>query len=413
MDGSRTAPTPTSVGFDLREYEDLKFELSAILRSVGRHMASQGRADAGGLRDLFGRLAEDRFNLTVVGRFSRGKTSLMNAILGMDRLPTGVVPLTSVVTLVAYGSEEKAVLHYQGTRLFMDVPLEQLIDYITERGNPGNRRGIRVAEVQLPAEFLRRGFTFVDTPGIGSSIVANTRTTESFLPEADALILVTSHDSPLAEEEAGLLARARIAGQRVFVVVNKQDTVDEAARAEGLAHVRDELARLGGEAPVAVFSVSSHDGLAAKQARDGAALEASGLPALETALVDFIINDRHRAFLRGMCDRIDALLAEPAPNELAGRLAALRARIETTPVRTTQPLAPPTAPLPALPPHCELCSHLIETVFQFFARYQSELYANRQTQEDLAAAAGSAGRMRASSRPLPPPARRQPAWPRC
>jgi len=50
----------------------------------------------------------------------------MNAILGMDRLPTGVVSLTSVVTLVAYGREDKAVLHYRGTRLFMDIPLERL-----------------------------------------------------------------------------------------------------------------------------------------------------------------------------------------------------------------------------------------------------------------------------------------------
>jgi len=37
--------------------------------------------------------AEDRFNLVVVGRLSRGKTSLMNAIMGTDRLPTGMVPL--------------------------------------------------------------------------------------------------------------------------------------------------------------------------------------------------------------------------------------------------------------------------------------------------------------------------------
>ncbi|MEO8716481.1 MAG: hypothetical protein ABI369_15865 [Acetobacteraceae bacterium] len=217
-----------------------------------------------------------------------------------------------------------------------------------------------------------------------------TRTTESFLPEADALILVTSHDSPLAEEKARLLARAKDSGQRMFVVVNKQDLVDADARAEGLAHVRDALARLGGDAP-AVFSVSSRDGLAAKQSGDAVALEASGLPALETALIDFLVNERHRAFLLGMCDRIEALLAEPAPNEFAGRIAALRARIATAPVRPVRPARPiarPAIPLSPLLPRCELCSRLIETVFQFFARYQSELYANRQVQDDLAKRGG-------------------------
>jgi predicted GTPase len=61
-------------------------------------------------RDLFARLAEDRFNLAVVGRFSRGKSSLMNAILGSERLRTGVVPLTSVITTVTYGSQERMTL---------------------------------------------------------------------------------------------------------------------------------------------------------------------------------------------------------------------------------------------------------------------------------------------------------------
>ena len=62
------------------------------------------------VRDLFSRLAEDRFNLVVVGRFSRGKTSLMNAVLGADRLPTGIRPITSVIRTVTYGSTEKS--HY-------------------------------------------------------------------------------------------------------------------------------------------------------------------------------------------------------------------------------------------------------------------------------------------------------------
>ena len=67
------------------------------------------------------RLAEDRFNLVVVGRFSRGKSSLMNAILGRYRLPTGVVPLTSVITTVTYGSEERVTLHFRGSGLIEDI----------------------------------------------------------------------------------------------------------------------------------------------------------------------------------------------------------------------------------------------------------------------------------------------------
>jgi predicted GTPase len=100
---------------DLREYERAKFELAEILRSLATLCKDRPHEEQGRLRELFARLAEDRFNLVVVGRFSRGKTSLMNAILGTDRLPTGIVPLTSVITTVAYGSKEQVIISYPKT----------------------------------------------------------------------------------------------------------------------------------------------------------------------------------------------------------------------------------------------------------------------------------------------------------
>ena len=227
---------------DLREYEQHKFAIADLLRQMALAAPDKQR-----WRDqataLFTRLAEDRFNLVLIGRFSRGKTSLMNAILGMDRLPTGIIPLTSVITSVAYGSVERVRLRF--TKSFMDqeVPLASLPQYVTQQGNPGNAKGIKEAEVQLPAEFLRRGFYFVDTPGLGSAIEENTRTTESYLPEADAFLLVTSFDSPLPEEEMRFFREVSSSSRRVFVVLNKQDTVNDQERSEALDYVRRQTRR--------------------------------------------------------------------------------------------------------------------------------------------------------------------------
>jgi type IV secretory pathway ATPase VirB11/archaellum biosynthesis ATPase len=74
---------------DLRSYEQDKFAIADILRSASLLVPSQNRGREERSEELLARLAEDRFNLVVVGRFSRGKTSLMNAILATDRLPTG------------------------------------------------------------------------------------------------------------------------------------------------------------------------------------------------------------------------------------------------------------------------------------------------------------------------------------
>jgi len=50
------------------------------------------------------RLAADRFQLAVAGQFSRGKSTLMNALPGAAYLPVGALAMTSVVTTVRYGS---------------------------------------------------------------------------------------------------------------------------------------------------------------------------------------------------------------------------------------------------------------------------------------------------------------------
>jgi hypothetical protein len=73
---------------DLRRYEQEKFAIAETLRSVSALAPRDRRELEDRIHELLAWLAEDRFNLLVVGRFSRGKTSLMNAILATDRLPT-------------------------------------------------------------------------------------------------------------------------------------------------------------------------------------------------------------------------------------------------------------------------------------------------------------------------------------
>lgn len=365
---------------DLTQYETLKFQLAGVLRGVRQSYSRARQQEPPIVRDLFARLAADRLTIAMVGRFSRGKTSLMNAVLATDLLPVGVVPITSVITLVSYGSAPKVVLHYQNTNLYADIPISELPAHITEQGNPGNRQGISVAEVQIPADFLRHGFTFVDTPGLGSAIRANTRTTEAFLPEVDAIVLVSSHDSPLSEEEARILEAALQAGRPLFIVLNKHDMVDTRTRAATVAHVEELVASLRKDAPVAVFSVSATQGLAAKLGGNAVLLRESGLPALETALVDFLLTQRHNVFLRGMYARIAPLLCDPVGPDCARQLETIREQVSVLPAPLPPPVEPSVAPLL---PGCEICAAVNQASFDFLAHYQATLYADTVAQDDL------------------------------
>lgn len=382
---------------DLSAYERSKFELAEVLRSASALLPNEEHERHQRIRDLQARLAEDRFNLVVVGRFSRGKTSLMNAVIGSDRLPTGIVPLTSVITTVTYGSKEQVVLEYQDRGLRSQIALGALPDYITQAGNPGNTKKIKVAEVHLPSEILRRGFFFVDTPGLGSPIQENTKTTESFLPEADAFILVTGYESPLSEDEARFLRGVSNSARRIFVVLNKQDTVDAKDREQAISYVQDQLHSLFGQDIPAIFSISARNGLEAKQKQDPKLLEASGVQRLEDELVQFLLAEKNNEFMLQMCNRVADLIIDLGQS---AELAHLLQQVNTlkihlsegkpdahryTPVKESA-VAATSASLKFRP--CEICEHIQRQSFSFLSHYQYELSTSPKVQRDHAERGG-------------------------
>ena len=382
---------------DLRDYERHKFVIADILRQMAP-AASDRQQWLEHSTALFTRLAEDRFNLVLVGRFSRGKSSLVNAILGTDSLPTGIVPLTSVITSVGYGSVERVKLRFARNFMDQEVPLSTLKSYVTQEENPGNVKGILEAEVQLPSEFLRRGFHFVDTPGLGSAIEENTRTTESYLPEADAFLLVTSFDSPLSAEEMQFFRAASSSSRRVFVVLNKQDVVGERQRSDALEFVRRQLAAMFSRDAPKVFAVSALQALAAKQSRDPAGLEASGIAALEQDLVSFLLTEKRSQFLLRMCDRaIDlarGLPQSPRKLEFASQISAVARQIaDDTPFTTdgdqdiasaSMDRAPGLGPLRP----CEVCASASAALWEHQRRFPYEIVIDPAAQTELASRGG-------------------------
>jgi small GTP-binding protein len=352
------------VATDLATYEQQKFRLAKVLRAAALLVPSDEPALRERARELFARLASDRFNVVVLGRFNRGKTSLMNAIVGTDRLPTGVVPVTSAITTVAYGSEERVFLRYEGERIPQEIRLDSLPDYISQRTNPGNIRNVKTVEVYLPAEILRRGLFLVDTPGLGSAVAANTRTTEQFFPEADAVLLVTSYESPLSDEEVRLLERAASSGRSMFVALNKQDTVSAVERAEILAYVEERLGTIFATQAPPLFPVSARDGLAGKLEKRADLVEASGVPNLEAALLRFLLAEKERTIIALAAERVvDLIQLLPSCPETLVLLAELR---DAPPGEEVACKAASSLQVK----RCEACERVGNVMFDFFRRHQ-------------------------------------------
>jgi Dynamin family len=107
----------------------------------------------------------------------------------LDELPTGVVPLTSIVTTIARGDADRLRVYFADGRE-EERPLDELAEYVTEARNPTNRLGVELARVELGHDLLRAGVELVDTPGIGSIHSHNTEVARAFLPRVDAALCV-------------------------------------------------------------------------------------------------------------------------------------------------------------------------------------------------------------------------------
>ena len=202
---------------ELQSLGELAVELAEAARVEDPDMAA--RAERVGKR-----LGEGRFHVMVVGEFKRGKSTLVNALLGVEVLPTGVLPLTAVMTEVVHGQAGATVAGLDGTRV--DVGLDDVARFVTEAGNPGNERGVDRVEVRVPAPLLSTGLVLVDTPGLGSIHLHNTEVGRASLLEADGAIVLLSADEPLSDEERQLLDTLAQRRARTFVVVNKADHLE-------------------------------------------------------------------------------------------------------------------------------------------------------------------------------------------
>ena len=277
--------------------------VEAVAALIGQALACQleppdaQAATRDRLRDLAARLAAARLQVAVVGQFKRGKSSLLNALLGIPVLPMGVVPLTAITTVLSAGPpllrlEFLDGKHIERLSADLDGLRAGLATLVTEEGNPANLFGLRQVEARLLAPLLARGVVLLDTPGIGSTLRHNTEAALAALPECDLALFVVSPDPPITEAELAYLAQVRAAAARVVVVLNKVDTQEPEECAETLRFLRRVLTEQAGlPAETEIFPVSARTALRAREQGDPVALAASGVATLEQGLLALLATE--------------------------------------------------------------------------------------------------------------------------
>ena len=278
--------------------------LAGILSAGQKYLAALGPGYlvyAEQLAGLEQRLGEGRFHLAVLGQVKRGKSTLINALLGEDVLPSSVVPLTAIPTFIRYGKEKGIRVRYSDRRpddvfTAKTAPdLNRLLRAIvTEEENPENRKGVRDVELYHPAAILC-DVVLIDTPGIGSTYRHNTEATMNFLPQCDAALFLVSADPPITEVEVAFLKEIKNRVAKLFFVLNKVDYLNDAERATALVFYRTVLARDAGIDPdTRIFPVSARKGLTAGASGTSPAWQESGLADVFDHLIAFLACEKNR-----------------------------------------------------------------------------------------------------------------------
>jgi GTP-binding protein EngB required for normal cell division len=215
--------------------------LPAALDELAVLGTGQDREQIAALR---ARLDAARLRVLVAGEAKRGKSTLINALLGRAVLPAGVTPLTTVATTVRYGDDPHAEVRFADGHEEKQ-PLTVLPDLVTERGNPGNRRHVAAVTVYLDAPVLAGGVELVDTPGTGSVFAWDTAAAHEALETMDAAVFVLTADPPVSAAERDLYAKITGLSVATFTVLNKADHLDAAGLTEAAEFTRQVLAQVG------------------------------------------------------------------------------------------------------------------------------------------------------------------------
>lgn len=194
---------------------------------------------------------EDSATVLFCGEFKRGKSSLVNAIIGTELCPTDIGIATSVVTTIKYGAVKKAVRYYGNLLENADSLKSEEIEWEDiDKYTMGDVLEIDntiLVELSYPSPFLKNGITIIDTPGIGGLDPRHAILTHMALPKADVIVFVTDAGEPLTQSELEFYeSKVLSCGKRNVVLVNKSDILTADTLATHVSNTKLQLAKLGG-----------------------------------------------------------------------------------------------------------------------------------------------------------------------
>lgn len=258
--------------------------------------------------DIISRTNDKIFKLLVMGRFSSGKSSFINVLLGEKLLPEKALPTTALITEIYYGEKKKVIMYPKpgqwkgGDEPFeIKAELSEIKKYSTIDSSAGlnTKEANRVQSVFKkmvvfwPLDILKEGVVIIDSPGIDDPY-SNDYIVEQYVPQADAILFCINGTNPYNALDRRTLESLNSRGfSNPIIVTTYFDHIQQDGNESEKAFLDDTQKLYSSHTTKdCCHYVNSRQGILAKQNSDHKAYVESGYSELESFLSRYLTENR-------------------------------------------------------------------------------------------------------------------------
>lgn len=232
-------------GFGYIGYQQMITDIASSLEDTAEVMTLlELNNQAQKARDTSKRMKAHVFSVGIMGEFKRGKSTVINALLGEKIAPADVVPASATLNRITYGPVPRATILYKDGHC-EEVPVDKIADYVTKISESAAATAelVEQAVVEYPCQFCQNNVEIIDTPGLNDDDRMDA-ISEAVIPTLDAVVLVLSASSPFSKSEAEFVRNKLMTSDisRMIVLVNRIDTIyDEEDRVRILDSIKEKI----------------------------------------------------------------------------------------------------------------------------------------------------------------------------
>lgn len=290
------------------KFKELTKQLNEAVKKQADVSTKAGLSDKNAKESLDNaarQLNDDTLRVLVMGKFSSGKSTFLNAMMGQELLPAKAEPTTAIISEIIYADKPEAILYPKKSKEPIKVDIADMRKYVVIDHNQDDGKKeespFKKMIIKYPLSVCKHGIMLIDSPGLDDPTCHDT-ITEEYLPSADAILYCMNCTAPFSAKDKMEIERLVALGYKsiVFVmtyfdvVLNNDEMRGTNDAEQTKQYCYNNLAKYTDLGKDGIFFVSSLNALYGKIRNNQQQLEKSNFPPLEKRLEEILYNEKGR-----------------------------------------------------------------------------------------------------------------------